>query len=202
MLRVFEILWRRSLDRGGVEFPAGEDPESLLEKGKALLRVFEREARNDANRVLGVEEPFELRIPGLDLPVVGVFDLVEEDAGGSLVVVDYKTSSKAWSRREADASLQATVYGMAAGRGRPRVKLRLDVLVKTKEPKFLRYPTERTEADERFAARSLVEIRRAVALGVFVPRPSWKCGSCPCAELCEEWGGERGEGHESQRPTA
>ena len=76
--------------------------------------------------------PFRLRITSLDLPFVGVIDLVA-DLDGKRTVVDFKTANAAYQEHEAVLSDQLTAYQLAEPEAEQTA---LCVLVKTKEPKI------------------------------------------------------------------
>ena len=73
-------------------------------------------------------------------------DLLERDAEG-LVVVDLKTAARKYSDLQVEASLQLSVYSyattMAGFTDQEDLRLRFDVLTKTKEPEPHRYWTIR-----------------------------------------------------------
>jgi len=58
------------------------------------------------------EEPFKFYIPGCPIPVIGAIDLVEEDEADTLIITDFKTSSRAYSNAEVDKNFQLTLYQM------------------------------------------------------------------------------------------
>src|SRR5436189_2504860 len=76
--------------------------------------------------------PFRLRITSLDLPFVGVIDLVA-DLDGKRTVVDFKTANATYQEHEAILSDQLTAYQLAEPEAEQTA---LCVLVKTKEPKI------------------------------------------------------------------
>jgi putative RecB family exonuclease len=116
---------------------------------------------------------------------------LEEDKSGTIIITDWKTSSKAYSADQIDKSLQLTIYQMAikANGYRDRdVLLRFDCLIKTKTPKFEQYYTTRSEMDERRAAKKILKVWEGISKGVFIPHDgNWKCNGCAYGEYCEEW---------------
>jgi len=59
-----------------------------------LLDRFVQHEVNRIGNIKAVERTFELRITMLDLPLVGIIDLLA-DVDGKRTVVDFKTSSSA-----------------------------------------------------------------------------------------------------------
>ena len=86
----------------------------------------------------------------LDRDLVGSLDLVERDPEGRLVVVDLKTAARKYSDLQVEASLQLSVYSYATAMNgladQEDLRLRFDVLTKTKQPELHRYWTQRDRA--------------------------------------------------------
>ncbi len=119
-----------------------ESWDKLKASGKALLTKFINEELPKIGEVKAVERSFTLSVTSLDLPFVGVIDLVA-DVDSKDTVVDFKTAGSAPDEYEAHMSDQLTAYKMAE----PQVEqLGLWVLVKTKEPQIIWQPTNRTGA--------------------------------------------------------
>jgi len=140
--------------------------------------------------VLAVEQPFSFNLPGLPVPIIGVWDLVEMDPSGTVVIVDFKSSKKAFSTEQVDKNLQMGLYQMAAkanGYADRDILLRFDVLIKTTKPRFEQYYSTRSELDLKRIQRQMIEVWSAISKGVFIPRESWKCKGCAYQKACAEW---------------
>ncbi|BAH77682.1 RecB family exonuclease [Solidesulfovibrio magneticus] len=176
---------------GKIQFKEGKDFDSTLLEGKSLLATYVTQFPETGLKVIGLEKAFSFQIEGVPIPIVGVMDMVEEDAGGNIVIVDHKTSSRSYSSDDIDKSLQLTIYGMAAkanGYGDREIMLRFDCLVKTKKPKFEQYYTVRTEEDELRAMKKIQAVYRGIMQGVFIPNDtSWKCKGCSYQQCCRDW---------------
>ena len=180
-----------------IKFGDGHDFETFLSQGKALLTTYYEKLPENDFRVVSVEEPFKLRIEALDVPVIGVTDLVEEDKEGTIIITDWKTSASSYSSDRIDKNFQLTVYYMALkanGYADREILLRIDCLIKTRTPKFEQYYTTRTELDEKRAIRKIAQVWDGIRKGVFIPNDShWKCNGCSYKTYCDEWfiaGGE------------
>ena len=142
---------------------------------------------------LAIEEPFRFTIEDLPVPIIGVIDLIEQDEAGTIVITDWKTSSRAYSTDEVDQNFKVTVYQMGMkenGFGDQEILLRLDCLIKTKTPKFEQYYTTRGENEERRAAKKIIQVWEGIEKGVFLPNDtSWRCKSCAYKNHCDEWFG-------------
>jgi hypothetical protein len=90
-------------------------------------------------------------------------------------VVDLKTAARKYSDLQVEASLQLSVYSYATmmnGLGdQEALRLRFDVLTKTKQPELHRYWTQRDRAATRRLFRLVSEVLRAIEAGAFHPAP-------------------------------
>lgn len=175
-----------------VQYKQGHDYDSLLKQGQEMLSVFHREIIDDQAEIVGVEMPFSLAVPGLPVPVIGVYDLVLRDADGVITIVDHKTAARAYSATEVDGNFQLTLYQVAAranGLADDEVLLRLDCLLKTKQPRFEQFYTTRNDLQEHMAVRRVLAAWEGVSKGVFLPAPanSWKCAGCVHPTACRQW---------------
>ena len=185
MLDVYRDEWRRA---GQVKYFNGDNENSLTEKAKGMLTVFHGSADPNA-QVIGVEEFFEIPLGGLPL-FQGYIDLIEQSPDGDITLVDLKTAAKKLSQSNVDTNLQLTAYALATesmGFNPDELKLRLDVLLKTKEAGLVKYETSRT-ADERYRfIKLLYSVWNGIQQEVFFPRQDWQCGQCAWAKQCKEW---------------
>lgn len=71
--------------------------------------------------------------------------------------------------------------------GRDEKGVRLDVMVRTKEPKIQQLKAERREQDiDRFLRRAK-QVKRGINAEVFYPNDNYTCGICGYREMCEKW---------------
>jgi putative RecB family exonuclease len=127
----------------------------------------------------------------LDRDLVGTLDLLERDAEG-LVVVDLKTSARKYTDLQVEASLQLSVYSYAVGLSpwangsadAADVRLRFDVLTKTKQPELVRYWTTRDRAANVRLFRLVSKELGAIEAGVFHPVVGWQCKECVFRSKC------------------
>ena len=194
MLNHFEEQWKKAAEGNSkIKFKEGKSYKSVMEEGKRLLTVyFENLPDEDIFQVLCIEQPFSFNIPGIDVPFIGCIDLIEEDEeSGTVIISDFKTSSKSYSVGDADKSLQLTLYGMAVkswGYSDREILLRFDVLVKTKVPKFEQYFTVRSKNDEIKAVKLIQTAWEGIQKGIFIPNDtSWKCAFCEFKKQCNDW---------------
>jgi len=89
VLEWFENYWIRAVEETpNIQFKEGEDVLSLLKKGKELLTTYWKDHPQDGYRVLATEYEFSFEIEGLDVPIIGIMDLIEEDEGGNVIITD------------------------------------------------------------------------------------------------------------------
>jgi putative RecB family exonuclease len=118
-------------------------------------------------------------------------DLVEEDSAGTIIISDFKTSGRAYSKDEVDQNQQLTMYQIAAkhnGYADREILLRFDTLIKTNIPKFEQYWTTRSELDERRLIKKAAQVWDGISKGVFVANDtSWKCKGCAYKQACDDY---------------
>jgi putative RecB family exonuclease len=189
---LFERTWRASVQRNErIRYRDGYDAEVCLNEGLSLLGVYHENAGEEAFNILAIEEPFHFELDGLDAPLVGVMDLVEQDDSGTVIITDFKTTGRAYSLDEVDQNFQLTVYHLAAkanGFGNREILLKFDCLVKTKKPRFERYYTTRSREAESAAIKKILAVRDGIRKQVFIPNyGTWKCKGCAYQKACREW---------------
>ena len=175
-----------------LSFKQGETYDSCLQKGFDMLKVA-YESWCDDYTVKSVAESFSVKVPGLQKPLIGEFDLVVED-GGDEAICDWKTSGSKWPVGKADRDLQATAFCYAYEKihGKSPV-FRFDVYTKTKEPSLNQYYTLRTQDElDRFEFIA-GKIEKAVNAELFFPNENIiNCAECPYADRCKKstWKGD------------
>ena len=188
----FEAHWHRVAEgRTDIQYANGKDFGTLLMEGIDLLTAWYMKLPDDNFKVLGIEEAFSFHIPGIEIPLIGALDLIEEDDAGTIIITDFKSSKKSYSVSEIDQNQQLTTYQLAAkanGYADREILLRIDCLIKTQKPRFEQYYTIRTEIDEIRLIRKIKQVWDGISKGVFVPNDtSWKCKNCSYKTACDEW---------------
>ncbi|MBF0515237.1 MAG: PD-(D/E)XK nuclease family protein [Desulfovibrionaceae bacterium] len=192
LINRFEELWTQAMKQSqNIKFKEGKDVQSLLLEGKSLLAAYAASYPETGLEVLALEEPFSLEIEGLPIPIIGIVDMIEQDEAGTIIVVDHKTTAKAYSNDEIDKNLQLTLYWMgikANGFSDREILLRFDCLIKTKSAKFEQYYTTRGDEDERRVTKKILSVWDGIEKGVFVPNDGgWKCKGCLYRSHCDRW---------------
>lgn len=103
-VEVFASLWKQA---GQVELDYGpkESWEKLETIGRNLLGRFVEKELTKLDAVRGIEKPFTLKVTSLDLPIIGVIDLVAKFEG-KVTVIDFKSSPSSYQDHEAILSDQ------------------------------------------------------------------------------------------------
>ena len=153
--------------------------ELYEEQGVAQLKEFLAAARTmDAPQVLHTEEWFEVRIGGT--VVTGRIDRIDRATNGRVVIVDYKTG-KARDQKDADESLQLSLYALAA---REKWGYEVDSLVFYNLQENVPVVTQRSGEQLREARDRVIAAAAAIAQGDFQPKPGFHCGFCAYRSVC------------------
>jgi len=200
----FRQSWSEIDRQRPVQFKANESESDLWEKGVHLLDVYFHELQ--PLTILGVEQTLVVPLQNshgdfLERPLVAVVDLLVREEN-TLIVDEFKTSSRKSSQMESDLALQATCYAWAVHeRFRIIPSVRYTTLVKTQKPQIHRQITQR-EANDFGRLGDLVEnVARAVDAQVFYPHENaLNCATCPFRQPCREWTGTRHEEMTSETP--
>jgi len=190
MQMLFDDIWGGAID--GVKLDVA-DPTELYDLGIRLLKTFSESVT--PQEVIAIEEPFSVPLidpnSGEVLPVelVGRWDLVEADEAGTITIVDHKTLAKRPSNSELERNIQLSAYAYAArvkGRVRPNetVPLRVDCLIKTKNPVFEQRFTLRTPKQEKGFLSLCADVVHAIEQEAFPANPGWQCETCPVKRHC------------------
>jgi putative RecB family exonuclease len=190
VISVFDADWyAQNLDP--LIFGEKDSKESLAEKGRALLKLYVEQS--STGRPEAVEAPFEVEVADpttgevLDLILRGRFDLLEEGE----TLVDTKTAARTLDESGLQQHLQLSAYALAYLLLRHRIpKLRLDQLLKTKQPRIERHETARTVEDLAWTAHLIRRVAGSIAAGHFYPSPSWRCSGCEYLAHCQAWRGD------------
>jgi len=177
-----------------IKFKNGNTPESLREQALSMLEIFH--AARVPKEVMAVESVFDIPLVDMETGEVlshtlkGSFDLVEKDDDGNVVLVELKTSGRAYSPGQIEYSIQPSLYLYALWNLEflspgAEGKIRYDVIVKSKQPKLQTLFTSRSSKDVQKAINLVKEVGRAINLSVFYRLQGWQCGDCQFRAICE-----------------
>lgn len=189
----FKKYWKAAAEGyEGIQYSEGKDYETLLMEGQEMLTAYYHKVPHDQFKVVAIEQPFRFLIDGCP-PVIGAFDLIEEDEAGTIIIVDWKTSARGYGVREIDKNLQLSIYQLALledGCADHEILLRLDVLVKTKQKKLEQYYSSRSKTDLKRTKKIILETWKGITSNVFIPYDSpsnFRCPNCSYKKSCDEW---------------
>ena len=199
---IFDDVWESRLPPGAASGQSADEFDEAYGSGQAVLELYLTEV---APRVIPhlVEHRFRFDIPGVQVQLVGTVDLIDRNG----VVIDHKTSWRAYPESYPDRDLQLQCYAIGYGvfRAGTRIRpgnlpapffipqVRVDVLVR-EDPPFIQQlqATYGREDLEEFAARAA-----AIVIGIEAARfdPFWQapnraedpqvCRRCSYALSCQ-----------------
>jgi CRISPR/Cas system-associated exonuclease Cas4 (RecB family) len=149
--------------------------EQGIDQLKAFVASCEAKA---CPEVLHTEEFFEIKI-GLST-IVGRIDRIDKLPDGQVVITDYKTG-KAQSQDDADASLQLSVYALAA---REKWGYKAKNLVLYNLGENTSAFTMRADSELEGAKLKIEEVAGKVADGKFDAKTGFHCRFCAYQSLC------------------
>jgi superfamily I DNA/RNA helicase/RecB family exonuclease len=128
--------------------------------------------------VLHTEQKFEIQIGGTT--VAGRIDRIDRAPDGRVVVIDYKTG-RSKTQKDADESLQLSIYALAA-----REKWNYEVASLAFYNLELNAPvnTVRDSAMLEAARCQVLDVAKKIAEGNFEAKPGFYCSFCPYLTLC------------------
>jgi putative RecB family exonuclease len=192
-----EQSWAGSLEAEGLTFDSAYEERALRQQVVDLVSAYlGRFGENESP--LAVETALETPLidptsgEDLGLPLVGVIDLVLDQASRPLII-DFKTSARSAEPLEITNEIQlscyAYLYRHCSSQREDAVEIR--TLVKTKLPRVESY---------RYPARSVAHFGRLLSAiraylddldkGKFTFRPGFGCTMCDFREShCRDWGG-------------
>lgn len=153
--------------------------ELYLRDGAEQLRQFlSTQAAGPPAQVISTETDFRLNVAGV--PVRGRIDRIDRIEGRRVAVIDYKTGSP-WEKKDADESLQLSIYALAARDklGYEPERLVIYNLADNTAVETSRSDGELSEAEERVRAAA-----DSIAAGNFDPNPNHSCRWCDYKNLC------------------
>ena len=191
----FKATWDRETQRNNIRYKEYQTIDTQREKGIQLVKVFYENIA--PQKVIGVEVPFSVDLvleeTGEVLPckLSGIFDLVESDEEGTLIIVELKTSSKRYTDDQIDLDLQGTLYSYALKQIRLHTNgddtlVRYDQLLKQKTPSMETYYAVKGNVQYTWAYHLVRKVLRAIDHEVYHPIPGWQCKDCPYGTTCQQ----------------
>lgn len=188
-------------------------PKSLFEGSIAMVEeVIDRyehiwpNTLREGDEIIGCEYQFRQFPMGVEVPLIGIIDLVVRHGDDTIEIIDYKSGN--WTQDEAQCreDIQVKIYSMAArrefiddinGKGYNFKNVFLTFDYFKGQPISVSFTEEEDAETERYVARKIREIQRTSRITRIVPervnfadRRHWKCRSLCDTAVCEsEWTG-------------
>jgi putative RecB family exonuclease len=183
--------WKLALETDPPYFENEEQEEKSRYQVLDLVSAYFTTTPIHNEKPIAVEKRFEVPLidpatgENLDIPLVGIVDLVLQEDGDN-VLVDFKTSSTS-SCCALQHELQLTAYAYLFSEATEQYESACEVrqLVKTKVPKILtyRFPSRTDEHFTRFFG-VVREYLDAMDKGIFNYRPGFMCSMCENYGTC------------------
>jgi len=179
LLKILENNW------SSLGYTSKSHEEKAKKQAEKILANFYKDFDPQV-KIMALEQSFTLKI-GSNLKVVGKIDRIDEKKDGTLEIIDYKTG-KTMEQKEADKSLQMTVYALAV----------TDKGIFNKKPEDLiltfyfldsskKISTHRTAEQLTQAKEDILEKAKEIMASSFEPSPGNLCDFCEYRLLCEAW---------------
>lgn len=177
--------YEKRLKQDGIFLSREDAPNAkkLMGEGKdqtvSLAKVWYKDVAQTIEPML-IEQAITMEVENLDVPLMGIVDLVETNHA----LRDLKTAGKKMSQNDADASTQMTMYRELVKHhtGKYPTSIGFDVLVKKKTPEAQRIETVRNNSDfDSLILRAQLMLKQ-INTGIFGPADtgSWICQSRFC----------------------
>jgi len=143
-----------------------ENPGKIKDEGYGLIKTYQKEIAPSIQPAT-VEEKFTIEFPNVDYAFTGIMDLTTDND----FVIDHKTTSRTPNQKEIGKNLQLTAYatGFRYLRKKQEKQLRLDYIMRKREPEIMSITTERDEQDIHSFLKLIGYIHEAIQSGLFYP---------------------------------
>jgi RecB family exonuclease len=165
-------------------FQEDEKPGNIKDEGVSILNTYFKYVAPTVQPV-DVEREFLVDTATTTVPIKGYIDLIDDQG----CIIDHKTTKRSYPDNSIAKDIQLTAYAMAyrALQGRNENGVRLDVMVRSKQPRIQQLHGTRTEADIGRFLRLAEQVERGIKSGVFYPTDNYTCGICGYHGMCEKW---------------
>jgi putative RecB family exonuclease len=197
------------LDRARAEL--ADDPEfSGLELSDEDRARFDADADALVRRYFELEDPTTVHPIGLELKLQaefrgvrlrGIIDRLELDAGGELVITDYKTGGVPSERFEAKSLGGVHIYALLCEQMLGKRPARVQLLYLQRPEAIIATPTDQSIVGvERRTGALWNAIETACSRDDFRPHPSRLCDFCAFRSYCPAFGGDPEQAAELRGP--
>ena len=154
----------------------------IKDEGTSIVAIHHKIIAPKVHPLL-VEEEFRISL-GEDFPyeLLGYWDIIEREG----FIVDNKAYGRTPNQDDVDKDLQLTIYSLGYRAAKKQIEkgIRLDAIIKTKQPKAMQIHTSRTNDDCRWILNLIEQVAQAIKNGIFYPNPTgWNCSP----KFCGYW---------------
>jgi putative RecB family exonuclease len=178
----FSDRWEQ--DTHETHFSPDENSGKLKDQGIGLLTAYQKQISPRIQPV-EVEREFLVDTGKTDLPLKGYIDLIDDQG----FIIDHKTSKRSYQSDAAEKDIQLTAYALAYRQlfGQEEKGVRLDAMIRNKQPKIQQLSATRTQDEIGRFARLAGQVENAIRKGVYYPNDNYMCGNCGYNEMCKKW---------------
>jgi CRISPR/Cas system-associated exonuclease Cas4 (RecB family) len=188
LCKIFDADWYSQRTETDIRYKNGEEEMRLVVLAKEMLAMYyqlppKKAKGTEVSFSVSLNEPKDGGARLIDLE--GVIDLIEEGD----VVTEFKTSAQMMDSRDADESLQLTIYSYAFEKlyRRPPKALKLVDFVKSKKPKLIVLETRRESDSYQRLYAMADQVLKGIGQKIFFPRSGFWCKDCEYAPQCQAW---------------
>jgi len=182
MVDTFSDRW--SLNIPDTQWQEMDSPGQLKDDGVGLVETYHVD-------VSPMIQPAEVELEFLvetsaSRPLMGRIDLVDEHT----TIIDHKITRRSLPVEAVQTDIQLTGYSYAWRALHPFEEergVRLDVLVRTREPKVQTLEGRRSQGDLDRFLRILERVEQGIGHEIFYPSETAFCSACGYRERCSEW---------------
>lgn len=182
VMDIFSDTWNKEAEN--TQFEENEKPGQVKDEGIGLLGLYHAKISPKIQPKY-VEKEFELGFDNVPYTLKGYIDLVDQDQ----IIIDHKTTKRSMAEDSVSKDLQLTCYalGYRTTTGEKETQLRLDIMVRNKQPKLQQLQTIRTEEDISRFLKIVAYVSKAIHSGIFYPNENFMCSICGYKDLCRKW---------------
>ena len=166
---------------------AWDDPrEETFKRGTAFVKYFIRHVAPSVKPLM-VEKELTAELPGLDVTLKGVIDLVETDFS----ITDFKTTTARWSKSKIkNHYLQIVIYRYLFEKtfGDVISRLKFKIIYSKKPPTVNHQEIEVKPKDVDFDYTKMLDVIKYVVDNIrqeiFYKNESYTCGFCEFKDIC------------------
>lgn len=200
----FDRVWEEGLPAEGDDARAPRaEFESTREEGYKILEFYRAQVAPSIRPHL-IEHRFNLKLPGVPVPVAGQVDLIDQEG----TVIDHKSSAHPYPQDYLDTDVQLFCYSAGYGVFRLGVKLkagelppaamlppaRMDIVIRGPEPALQRLNKRYNRPDLERLLGIVHDVAGAIGKGEY--RPFWQieerenpwrtCSGCEYFGICDQ----------------